>query len=153
MDQDEKCLGTKYDYQCGLGLTCMQGEHEFRVPSLRDGFTLAKTVKIKVGYCKPYVKEGEECQIRDQDGRLRTYLCGPGLKCTKKTSNDSRRICYQMYYLEDGEDSDDPDLCQGGWIYPLPESSGRKRCVSINAIKMKDTSDSQILKFPYRCDM
>jgi hypothetical protein len=72
----------------------MQDEIGFTHPGLGDIWTRSKAVKIKVGYCKPLIKEGEECEIKDQDGTTREYQCVTGLKCTKKTSADKLKLCY-----------------------------------------------------------
>ena len=51
-----------------------------------------------------------------------------------------------MYYLEDGEQSDDKDLCQGGWIK-------NNKCQSIVSIKLEGTSSINLMKPPYKCNM
>jgi len=57
-----------------------------------------------------------------------------------------------MYYLEDGEKSDDGDLCSGGHVNKK-SSSSTKKCVSVTHVRLAGSSALLPLKAPYKCDM
>ena len=111
-----------------------------------------KKYKIKMGTCQPLFQEGEFCQIKLNDDKVRTYNCAIGYKCTEVYKGaKGLKKCLHLHELEDGEGTDDPDLCKGGHIYG--KTKKKEKCVSVIGVRLAESRALLHLPFPFKCDM
>jgi hypothetical protein len=84
----------------------------------------------------------DDCEFYDDDGAYRSYQCIPGYKCTKQDGMQSK-ACVLRHSLEDGENSNEYELCRGG-------HSRNGKCASVQEVK---GVGSGTLRFPHKCDL
>ena len=93
---------------------------------------------LSEGKCKFLKAANTQCEVVDSDGLTREYKCVPGYKCARLRRRDTdAKICRQMYSMEDGAETDDAELCQGGHHY-------RGTCVSVVAIKQGKSENENL---------
>ena len=98
------------------------------------------TREILTGVCVPQIASNDICEKVDLDGLTRQYQCITGYKCGDIGTG---MRCHLMYGLADGEKSNEPMLCKGGFV-------SKGLCASVTSIENK--AGVEVVS-PYKCDL